>query len=495
MARPITAARSVFAISASFALLLALAGGCSSKAADTAAGDFCSDARSSNLKCKEPSDCDAQLGNNCASLSTALSPATLSAARDCLQSGVCGVASCVSRAAKNTTPTAAHKKLAEDFCTFCAPSLQDCVANFYKRGSRSAGLGVLPYSDEVAQAIDDGCTGQSGCQAKFQKCASGVIAEKVAAGVDADTATCIVQGFHQDDSEQPLGPDGKPQAVTCTPANCNGCCRDDRCEKGDSTTACGVGAKGCETCSTTTALCSAGKCKEPCGPSTCNGCCAGDTCVLGTAKDKCGLRGASCDACAGQFVCSNHTCVDGSCLATCTNGCCSATGCKPGNAPSACGTGGEGCVDCGVGRTCSAASCLLDRTSLWDFYISFAVVPDKDKNGKSWHVFDGLPDPYLLVFTSEATASHSGATTTKTATTVPFWQETPLKSVKASELLSNTSVEIWDYHVLSFDSFMGGCQLPLVPAMFDGSILHHYVCPATASGVSVEVYYRINPHK
>jgi hypothetical protein len=144
------------------------------------------------------------------------------------------------------------------------------------------------------------------------------------------------------------------------------------------------------------------------------------------------------------LVCSNHTCIDGSCQATCTNGCCSAAGCQPGTAANACGTGGEGCVDCGVGRTCLAAACQLDRTSLWDVYISFAVVPDKNKSGSSWDVLGGAPDPYLIVYTSEGTSSHSGQTSVLTDTTFPFWAETPVTGVKASELLANTSIEVCD---------------------------------------------------
>lgn len=499
MARPIAAVRLVVAAIAVIALALVVAplalSGCKSDPGPDAPADFCYAARSSNLKCKEPTDCDAQFGATCASLPKALSPASIAAAKDCLESGVCGVASCISRSAKTAAPTAAHKKLAEDFCTFCAPSLQDCVANFYKRGSKSAGLGVLPYSEDVAQAVDDGCTGDSGCQAKFQTCASGVIKDKVGADVDTDTADCIIAGFSKDEGEQPVGPDGKPLAVTCTAANCTGCCRDDRCEKGDVTSGCGLGAKACEICSGTQ-QCLTGKCKEPCGPNTCNGCCDGDTCVPGATDDnKCGEKGAACDRCTGQLSkCSNHTCIDGSCVATCTNGCCSATGCKPGTAANACGTGGEGCVDCGVGRKCEFASCTLDKTSLWDFYVSFADVPDKDKKGAAWDLLNGAPDPYLFVFTSEGTASHSGATTSKTDSTVPFWQETPLLGVKASELLNNTSIEIWDYDDLNNDDFIGGCQLPLTAAIFDGSLQNH-TCPASASGVSVEVWFRINPHK
>jgi hypothetical protein len=468
-------------------------GGCSSDPAPEAAKDFCGVAASSNTKCTEPNACDTQLASDCTSLDKALSASTVAAAKDCLESGICGVASCLSRAQKSSVASAAHKKLAEDFCTFCAPSLQDCTANFYKRGSKSAGLAVLPYSDDIVTAVDDECTGQAGCQAKFTTCARDVIAAAAAEKVDPATADCITQGFGSDGTEVVVGPDGRPQAVTCTPANCQGCCRDDKCEKGDTSDSCGTAAKACETCSATS-KCTSGACKEPCGPNTCKGCCNGETCVEGgSAKDACGEDGAACAKCDGQFVCSNHTCIDGSCQATCTNGCCSAAGCQTGTAASACGTGGEACVDCGVGRTCTAAACQLDRTSLWDVYISFAVVPEKSHSNLPWDALGGAPDPFLNVFTSEGTSTHSGSTTSVTDSTVPFWAETPVKGVKASELLANTSVEIWDYDVLDPNDYIGGCALPLTPAVFDGS-LQNYVCPATASTVSVTVYYRINPH-
>jgi hypothetical protein len=488
-----------FASSATGTVLLAsvlvatitVGGGCSSSTTAEGAKDFCADAKSAGTKCKEPTACDAQLATDCKALDVALAPATVAAAKDCLESGICGVASCVSRAQNGAVATAAHKALADDFCMYCAPSLAACVTNFYKRGSKAAGLAVLPYSEEVAKAVDDECTGQTGCQAKFTTCAREVIARVVAEKVDPTTADCIVQGFAQDDTQVPVGPDGKPAVVTCTPANCAGCCRDDKCEKGDASDACGASAKACEICSPTS-KCTLGVCKEPCGPNTCRGCCDGDNCVDGTGTTTCGEHGEACTKCAGTFVCSNHTCIDGSCQATCTNGCCSATGCQPGNTAKACGAGGEGCVDCGVGRTCAAAACQLDRTSLWDVYISFAVVPDKNKSGASWDVLAGAPDPYLYVFTSEGTSSHSGQTTVLTDTTFPFWAETPVTGVKASELLANTSVEIWDSDV-DFDDFIGGCKLLLTPAIFDGS-LQSQVCPATTSGVEVKVYYRIKPH-
>jgi C2 domain len=481
------------ALVATLSIVILASAGCKSSSADPPQ-DFCYAARSANLKCKEPSDCDATLGNNCTALPKALSASSLSAAKDCLDSGVCGVASCIARSTKSAAPTPAHAKLAEDFCTYCAPSIADCTTTFYKRGSKSAGLAVLAYSEEIAAAVDDACTGQDGCQAKFTSCAAGVIADKIGTDVDADVASCIAEAFSNDEPESPLGPDGKPQTVTCTARNCNGCCRDDKCEPGDVVSGCGVNASACQICSGAQ-QCLAGRCKEPCGPNNCNGCCDGDLCVDGNGTNACGSKGEKCDKCTGGFACSNHTCVDNSCLATCTNGCCSPTGCQPGNTAAACGTGGEGCVDCGAGRTCTAASCVLDRTSLWDFYVSFAVVPDVDKNAKAWDLLNGAPDPYLFAFSSEGTTSHSGATTSKTDSSVPFWQETPLTSVKASELLSNLSIEIWDYDELNNDDFIGGCAIPLTPALFDESLLSYIKCPASATGVPVELYYRLRPHK
>ena len=467
--------------------------GCSSDPAPSGFGDFCGAAKASAsyAKCTAPTECDTQLTGDCATLGKALSESTVAAAKDCLESGICGAASCASRAQKGSTPTAAHKKLAQSFCEFCAPNLTDCTATFYKRGSKSAGLVVLPYGEEVVKAIDDACTGTDGCQAAFTTCAATVVREKVGELLDSATADCVIRGFANDESEVAIGPDGKPAAVTCTPANCTGCCRDDKCENGDAVTACGAGAKTCEICSSTS-KCTGGVCKEPCGPNTCQGCCDGDTCVQGTTTDKCGEEGAACTKCSVALVCSNHACIDGSCQATCTNGCCSATGCQPGNTAKACGTAGEACVDCGVGRTCAAASCQLGQTSLWDVYISFASVAPKNKNGAAWDLLGGAPDPYLKVFTSEGASVHSGQTTELTDTTFPFWAETPVKGVKASELLANTSIEIWDSDTNLHD-YIGGCKLPLTPAVFDGSLQNH-TCPATASGVAVSVYYRIKLH-
>lgn len=472
---------------AAVGIVIAL-GGCTSDPAKGPA-TFCSAATST--KCKEPSDCDSAIATGCGTLDKALSASTLAAAQDCIESGVCGAANCLARAQKSAVPSKAHRALAESYCTFCAPDLEDCEAQFYAKKGRLPGVLVLPYGEEVAKAVDDECTGdRDACRAHFATCATETIARVVGEMLDAEVAECVVSGFRHDEGGSVPG--GGPQVTTCTPANCAGCCRDDKCEEGTTESACGAGAGACETCSGAQ-KCSSGKCKEPCGPNNCKGCCDGDTCVSGNATDKCGGDGAACTSCttqASSFVCSNHTCIDASCQATCVNGCCTAAGCQPGTSAKACGTGGEACIDCGYGRTCgSAKSCAIDPNALWDFYVSFASVPDKDSTGASWDFQNGAPDPYLVAYSSLGSSSHYGETSVQKDTTVPFWAETPLKAIKAAELMNHLSFDIWDSDI-DFDDLIGGCTLPITPAVFDGSLQSH-VCPAGPGTVSVELWYRI----
>lgn len=465
---------------------------CSSSSDGDAPATYCDAASKANEgACKDAAECDLAIGGACADLAKVLSASTLAQAQGCLESGVCGVASCLSRAQKGAQPTDAHKTLAANFCQFCAPTVTDCEAQFYQRSGKLPGVLVLPYSADVAKAVDDACTGTDGCQANFRTCATNAIGQALADALDGDVADCVVSGFTKDEGEQ-TGPDGKPQVATCTAENCDGCCRDDKCEDGTTPSACGSGAAACEICAGGQ-KCTDGKCKEPCSPNSCAGCCDGDTCLPGNTKDKCGEDGAACTACDGTFVCSKHTCIDGSCQATCTDGCCSGSTCEPGTTASACGAGGEACVDCGFGRKCTSGACVIDPNALWDFYVSFAVLPDKNKNGSAWDPLGGAPDPYLLAYSSLAASSHSGSTSTQHDTTVPFWAETPLKGVAASELLNDLSFELWDADP-DFDDYVGGCTIPLTAAVFDGSLQTH-VCAATASGVEVTLYYRINPHK
>jgi hypothetical protein len=477
------------------AILAALVG-CSDDPPPKAEDSFCAAAEASKESCKQPAECDGTLTAACGRIDKALGPTTVTAAKNCLQSGVCGPASCLGRAQSGAKPTSAHQKLAENFCQFCASDVPDCEAQFYAKKSKLGGLLVLPYSAAIATAVDEACTGDKDtCRAKFATCATETIATSVSDALgDSSLADCVNAAFKRE-GDNPTGPGGGPIVTTCTPQNCEGCCRDDKCEKGDSTSLCGAGGSACETCAGVQA-CKEGQCKEPCGANNCAGCCDGDTCVKEQTPEKCGGEGAACKSCkteGASYVCSNKQCIDGSCQATCTTGCCSAAGCQTGTAANACGTGGEGCFDCGVGRTCNGTtrSCVIDPNALWDVYISFAVVPDKDKSGAAWDFFDP-PDPYVVLYSSEGASSHTGQTTVQDNNTVPFWAETPLKGVKASELMNNLSIDVWDSDTF-VDSLMGGCKIPLPAAVFDGSLQSHK-CPATATKVEVEIYFRINKH-
>lgn len=138
--------------------------------------------------------------------------------------------------------------------------------------------------------------------------------------------------------------------------------------------------------------------------------------------------------------------------------------------------------------------CSLDTTSLWDIVISSAFVPEKDKKGAAWDLLNGAPDPYLDIFTSEGTSSHSGGTLEDRDTTFAVWLETPLKGVKASEIIKSTSIEVWDYDdEITNDDFMGGCKVPITAAMFTGT-LQFYTCPVTATGGAIDLAFKLVPH-
>jgi hypothetical protein len=435
--------------------------------------------------------CDDTLTTGCATLASVLSPLSLARTRDCLDSGVCAAAACLTRTQKSLEPTEAHRALASTFCANCASDVPDCEAQFYARGSKLPGSIVLPYADGIVQAVADVCATGSGCRARFVSCASETITSALTESVTADVADCISQAFQRDDTGSP-GPNGQAQIAKCTPENCAGCCRNDTCDEGKSLASCGARGAACETCSGI-ASCTNGVCKEPCRPENCPGCCSGDTCVAGTTKDACGEGGRACRGCTGTFVCSKATCIDASCKATCTNGCCSPSGCQPGTARAACGAGGEACVDCGAGRGCSSGACVLDRSSLWDVFVVSADGPDKGRTSDYWDLFSGLPDPYLQAFASEGATSTSGKTLSVPDSLRPSWGVDVLTRVKANTLLTNLAFEIWDQDTLDPDDYIGGCAVPVTASMFDGALRSAVCGPGATRGVAVTVWYRLRP--
>ena len=426
-------------------------------------------------------------------LEKVVSASTLTSAHDCLESGVCGVQSCFSRAVSNTRPTPAHAQLAKDFCAACAPGVASCASQFYAKKSDLPGALVLPFSESIAKAVGESCTtDRESCRSQFASCANETITRLTGEAVDPELAACVTGSLRRDDGNG-SGLGGGPTVTTCTPANCTGCCRNDTCEDGKTGDSCGLGAASCQTCSGAQ-TCTDGSCKEPCGPTNCDGCCNGDVCTSRQETKLCGGGVEGCEDCTkrgASYICSGKQCIDASCQVTCTNGCCTNAGCQDGKTAAACGTGGEGCVRCGTGRTCNATtrSCALDPNGTWNFVVNVAFIPAANKGGGAWDPFSGPPDPYLKAFSSQGASTHTGQTLTLTDTLSPTWAVAVLTNVKASELMNNLSFELWDSD-LDFDDFIGGCQVPLTAANFDGG-LYTRVCGATSSNVEVRLLFRL----
>lgn len=460
---------------------------------------FCDNAKASLTKCTENADpCDQTLTTSCTNLANGVSPTTAAAVNDCLESGVCGATTCLTRAQNAAHATAAETALATKYCQLCEPNNGGCQSQFYDPKSKEPGVLVLPYADAIANAIGSQCLADaSGC-GTFAACTQTTIASALPTLVPPDLATCISGAFQNDTSTTTPTVDGGGAVLqTCTADNCQGCCRNDVCQDGSAVSACGINGNQCSTCGKNQQCLATGECHEPCGPDNCKGCCDGDNCIPGTTDDKCAMNGAACTSCKTtnpDFVCDLGTCVDGSCKATCLTGCCTAQGCQDGTAANLCGTGGGACVDCGYGRTCDGThACQLDTTSLWDFQAVSAQIPATKADGTSWDLFGGLPDPYLKAYASMGTSSVNGQTSVQTDTLTPAWGDTVLSGISAQEMMNNLSIEVWDQDELDPDDLIGNCRIGLSAAAFNGS-LQQVTCTASASTVAVTVLFRLNAH-
>ena len=480
------------------AVALAIAIGCgTSESTGTDTSTFCDASSAAATACAATATgCDGTLTSQCTKLDAVLNRTLLAASRDCLQSGICGASSCLTRGQTTTKALTAHATLAKDYCATCAPGLPSCTTQFYARSGNAPGSAVLPYSESIVAAVDKACTTDASCASTFATCASGTLATATAGLLSSDVAACLATSFQTDTSDPNTTPGGGVTVAQCNPGNCQGCCRDDKCETGDAGAGCGVGAVSCQTCSGAQS-CSDGVCREPCSADNCPGCCSSDgLCVDGTASAACGTGGAACESCSEKgstYVCSEQQCIDTSCAATCLTGCCDTNGCRPGTAATGCGNNGHACVNCGSGNACepTARTCHLDLDSTWDFYAYSAVLPMTKPSGGSWDLFGGLPDPYVIVYSSGTHAQ----TTALTDTTTPTWNQVTLKNVKASQYLSSMSFNVWDQD-LGFgdsDDLMGGCAMTVYQANFDGR-LYYWTCPQTATQGAVRITGRFLKH-
>jgi hypothetical protein len=154
--------------------------------------------------------------------------------------------------------------------------------------------------------------------------------------------------------------------TVCNWSNCRGCCMPDgTCWLGGRDSAhCGNSGNLCVNCGDGYACDNQSFpigpiCIVTCSPANCQGCCVGGICSTGTDPSSCGVGGARCVECA-----NGQSCVDGACLtltrcgATLCAGCCDNDICHTGTSDSECGTGGTACQDCTIdGGTCGAGAC------------------------------------------------------------------------------------------------------------------------------------------
>ena len=479
-------------------VVVGIAIGCGgSESTGTNASTFCGASVAAASACAtSATSCDGTLTSQCTKLDGVLNRTLLDASRDCLESGICGASSCLTKAQASTKPLTAHTTLAKDYCATCAPSLANCTTQFYARSGNAPGSAILPFAETIAAAVDKACVTDASCAGTFAACASDAVATAVGGLVPGDIASCVTASFQQDTGGTDTTPGGGPTVSKCTLDNCQGCCRDDKCETGGTEASCGVGAVSCQTCSGTQ-TCNDGACREPCGPDNCPGCCNGDTCVDGTASATCGTGGAACETCSDKgssFVCDNQQCIDTSCAATCLTGCCDTNGCRPGTAATGCGNGGRACVNCGSGNACdpTARTCHLDLDSTWDFYAASAQVPATNTSGGTWDPFSGLPDPYVIMYSSGTQAQ----TAVVNDTTSPAWNQITLTNIKASQYMSSLSFNIWDSDYgfgVDPDDLIGGCTMPVQQSNFDGK-LYYWTCKATATQGALKITGKFVKH-
>lgn len=156
----------------------------------------------------------------------------------------------------------------------------------------------------------------------------------------------------------------EPSATTCGPGNCTGCCDGNVCKPGTASNSCGAQGDACAKCESGTS-CEGGHCQgigTLCAMS-CAGCCAGNTCHPGNTALACGREASSCSTCETNELCNNGRC-EPDCALTC-DGCCSGNTCLPGRSASACGKGGAACESCGPQNLCTTErTCAFEGLGL-----------------------------------------------------------------------------------------------------------------------------------
>jgi len=229
-------------------------------------------------------------------------------------------------------------------CTDCSVQGRDCDPV-----TRSCGIGKCDATNCSGCCVGDICLPgdqSTSCGTKGEQCRS-----------------CASQG----QSCQSLGGAGGVcvGTPTCGPANCAGCCQGTTCVVGSDATACGNAGQACTNCTSTGRICGGDRtCQTPvtCSPANCPGCCVGNACIVATTPAACGKGGEACRACGANESCNTGTCVPApACSAANCAGCCIGTDvCAVGAQNTACGVGGAQCTNCtAAGRVCQTGTCQV----------------------------------------------------------------------------------------------------------------------------------------
>lgn len=177
----------------------------------------------------------------------------------------------------------------------------------------------------------------------------------------------------------------------CPVNQCHGCCKNNKCVKGDLTLSCGTMGEACSDCTVTDeckeGACESSKCVKKARPeehkcsggvcragSCCKGCWKGGACKGGISNDFCGFKGILCSACTTTNPCHSASCISGNCVTSwrpfgwgcpggkclhgsCCPGCVSNSTCHNGTAHGNCGKGGNPCQSCWWNQNCNNGMC------------------------------------------------------------------------------------------------------------------------------------------
>lgn len=159
----------------------------------------------------------------------------------------------------------------------------------------------------------DGGTGDGGTAAcDSTNCSDGCcVGDVCRRGADNNNLTCGTGGQACQQCTGSL----TCQSGVCKDTTCSGCISGSSCLTGTTTAACGTGGVQCVACQSgqtcTNGVCTGGN--TTCNSTNCSGCCLNNVCQTGTTTSACGVGGATCQTCS-----SNQTCTSGACQTTTT---------------------------------------------------------------------------------------------------------------------------------------------------------------------------------